>query len=205
MLVLLLLIFLNLMKICVAQCIASQDWWGEDSHLWHSDHTACTVWSLPKQVYCSQESCSPSAFSPAVEEFMHPLLHHILLPFSGMIWKDICRKMRLLQNIIHNQSSCDRLLQFCIGPWHECPGVTPRAHWPLYWLLMVAVCTGTHDGCWLVGHLSLKAVPSFGTTLLHIELWAVFTKAWHLTSGAQVVERSQKFLISMYRHRFRVF
>lgn len=163
------------------------------SHLWHSDHTACTTWSLPKQVYCYPESCSPSAFSPAVEEFMHLLLHHILLPFSGTIWKGICRKMRLLQNVTHSQSSCDRLLQFCIGPWRECPGVTPRAHWPLQWLLMVAVCSGTHDGCWLVGHLPLKAVSGFSTALLQMELWTVFMKVWHLTSGAQAVESSQKF------------
>lgn len=130
-----------------------------------------------------------AAFSSVVEESMH----HILLPFSGMTWKDFCRNMRLLQNIIQNQSSCDRLLQFCLGPWRECPEVTSRTPWALYWLLMAAICTDTHDGCWFVGHLPLKAASSCGTTFLQMELWTVFTKAWHLTSGARVIEISQNF------------
>lgn len=53
------------------------------------------------------------------EEFVHPLPHCVLLPFSGMTWKGICMEIILLQSIMHNQSCCNRLLQFCTGPWHE--------------------------------------------------------------------------------------
>lgn len=104
------------------------------------------------------------------EESVHSLPHHILLPFSGMMWKDICMEIILLQNLMHIQSCCNRLLQFCTGPGMQCPGDTPRALWALCWLLIAAVCTVTHDGCWLVGHLPSRAVSAFGTTLLQIEL-----------------------------------
>lgn len=104
------------------------------------------------------------------EEFVHPLPHHIPLPFSGMIWKSICMEIILLQNIMHNKTAAIDCCSSVLGPGMKCPGNTPRADWALYWLLMAALCTVIHDGCWLVGHLPPWAVSGFGTTLLQIEL-----------------------------------
>lgn len=123
---------------------------------------------------------APHLLFLTVEEFVHPLLHHILLPFSGMIGKGICMKIILLQNTMCNQSCCNRLLQFCSGPWHEMSwghskstlstalaanGSTLYSH---PWWMLVSTSSSSQSWIWLCHYFSAnKAVDWFykGLTL----------------------------------------
>lgn len=166
MLALLPLIFLNLGKFCVGWCV---------SGLTGRGHPLVVLW--PNCPYCEIPSQAGLLLSgkllPICSSLRRVCASLATSYSSSFLWHDMKRYLygnNTAPKHKAHQSCCNRLLQFCTGPGMKCPGDTPRAFWALCWLLMAALCTVTHDGYWLVGHLPSRAISGFGTTLLQIEL-----------------------------------